>query len=96
MTIFPFLKRTISDYSEHLEWLIILCYYATEIPMYQITVILHMHFQKRFNPLKSREIYKTMEQTGAEPFCKIVEREFDDPYVKSVLDAAREYWKRII
>lgn len=50
-----------------------------------------MHFRQPFDPLKTRELYETMEKTGEEQFCRIVEKGVDDPYVMSVLETAREH-----
>lgn len=92
----PFLPHRVPDSGEPLDWLLILGYYAIEIPMYQITWILQLRFRQAFDPLKTREVYETMEQAGAGPFCRIIERGVDDRYVALVLDTAREQRKIIL
>ncbi|KAL8939576.1 MAG: hypothetical protein Q9216_003278 [Gyalolechia sp. 2 TL-2023] len=92
-------RHQVPDYGEPRDWLLILCYYAKEIPMYQITRILQLQFGQPFDPLKTREYYETLDRDGAQPFCPLcgfIERGVNDRYVASVLETARERRKDVL
>lgn len=80
---------------DELQYLVTVCKFAPEIPMYRITLILRERFDRNFDPVRTRAFYERMERDGDPRYIEVVKQGPDGPYAQKVLVQAREIDKRI-